>query len=66
MKIQHLTLIGGNSVDSTQTTLRRSLVTESVKTDPYYIEINQICQWAQSIELNVKKRTEQCVEETNW
>ena len=42
MKILHLNLIGGTSVDSTQETLRRSLVTESVKTDPYYVEINEI------------------------
>ncbi len=33
MKILHLDLIGGTSVDSTQVILQRSLVTEPVKTD---------------------------------
>jgi hypothetical protein len=65
MKILHLDLIGGTSVDSTQLTLQRSLVTEPVKTDTYYIEINQIWKWAKSIGLNVTKRREQCVEDTN-
>lgn len=65
MNIPYLNLIGGTNVDSTQETLRRSLVTEPVKVDPYYIEINQIRQWAKSIGLNVKKRREQWVEDAN-
>ena len=65
MKILHLNLIGGTSVDSTQETLRRSLVTVSVKTDPYYVEINEIWKWTKSIGFNVTKRKEQCVEDRN-
>lgn len=65
MKILHLNFIGGTSVDSTRETLRRSLVTEPVKTDPYYIEINEIWKWTKSIGFNVTKRREQCVEDTN-
>ena len=65
MKIVHLNLIGGTSVDSTQETLRRSLVTEPVKTDPYHVEINEIWKWTKSIGFNVTKRNEQCVEDRN-
>ena len=65
MKIRHLNLIHGASVDSTQETLRRSLVTEPTKTDPYYIEINEIWKWTKSIGFNVMKRREQCVEDAH-
>jgi hypothetical protein len=41
------------------------LVTESPKTDPYYIEVNQIWKWAKSIGLNVTKRREECAEDRN-
>jgi hypothetical protein len=52
----YFNLAYNSDIDSIKETLQGSLITESAGVNTYYVEINQIWQWAKSIGYNMTKK----------
>jgi hypothetical protein len=50
------------TVDSMKLTLQRSLITKSVEDTNFYVQVGDIWKWANSIGVNMNKKTQKCIE----